>query len=121
VERQWRDPRRAAELAALGFERPEHLAATFLAGPERLGALTASSAPLVDDFPHRLSTARRAPTETHRSGSFADLMDADARRRLCSPKRAAGLQPLVSFRADARALAGACEDAAQASHLRARG
>jgi hypothetical protein len=53
--RPWSTPAAAAELRALGFEAPEQLGATFLAGAERLAELTRDAPPLVDDFPKRLS------------------------------------------------------------------
>jgi len=56
--RQWLDPRVGPELAALGFELPEQLGATFLAGPGQLAELTRESAPLTDDRPKRLSDFR---------------------------------------------------------------
>lgn len=51
----WSDPARLPELEALGFEIPEQLLATFMAGPQRLAEFTKGTPPLVDDFPHRLS------------------------------------------------------------------
>lgn len=53
--RQWEDPAVAGSLAELGFELPEQLGATFLAGPRRLAELTRDAPPLTDDRPKRLS------------------------------------------------------------------
>jgi predicted membrane-bound spermidine synthase len=78
--RQWREPKLARELVALGFERPEHLAATWLAGPERLAALTRRVAPLVDAFPLRLSARPVPPEAIARSAFVAALMDTKAAR-----------------------------------------
>ncbi len=54
--RQWREPRTAAKLRAIGIEVPEQLGGLFLADAELLGEQTRGVAPLVDDFPHRLPT-----------------------------------------------------------------
>ena len=53
---QWRDPRVAPELAALGFPAPERLGATFLADAAWLVAQTAGTPPLTDAWPKRLSS-----------------------------------------------------------------
>jgi predicted membrane-bound spermidine synthase len=52
---QWRDPRTRASLAGFGFEGPEDLGATFLAGNEDLRRWTQGVPPLVDDYPQRVS------------------------------------------------------------------
>jgi predicted membrane-bound spermidine synthase len=75
--RQWRDPTLAPTLAALGFETPEALAATFLAGPERLSEVLAGALPLTDDFPLRLSAR---PPEAIDS-RYLELLDAAAAAR----------------------------------------
>lgn len=71
--RPWRDPETARELAALGFERPEQLLATFLADEERITPLIAETPPLSDDHPQRLS---------HRPVHVADLVELPFYRRL---------------------------------------
>jgi len=76
----WRDPARRRELVALGLERPEQLAATFLAGPARLRAATGGAAPLTDDFPHRLSPRPILPAEAARQPFVRDLLDVEAAR-----------------------------------------
>ncbi len=63
---QWRDPRVGRELAALGFERPESLGATFLADAPTMDAWTEGVAPLDDDHPGRLRA--QYPTD----GDFGD-------------------------------------------------
>jgi spermidine synthase len=52
---QWRDPVVAPELAALGFEQPEALGATFLADAATLAERTRGVPPLDDDHPGRIS------------------------------------------------------------------
>jgi spermidine synthase len=76
--RQWEDPEVRPELEALGFERPEQLGATFLAGSRELDALTRNVPPLVDDFPLRLSNAPVRPSDAHRSSFFRSLWDVEA-------------------------------------------
>jgi hypothetical protein len=75
LRRQWERPEVAAELRALGFEVPEQLLATFLAGTRRLDALTAGVPPLVDDFPHRLSNDPVVPERVARSPLVRGLLD----------------------------------------------
>jgi hypothetical protein len=52
---QWREPIVGRDLIELGIERPELLAATFLADADQLAEMTRDALPLVDDFPKRLS------------------------------------------------------------------
>jgi len=79
--RLWQNPDRQRELSALGFEHPEQLAATFMAGPERLQDLTGTAKPLVDDFPHRLSDRPVLPWQAVRRPLFRALLDVEASRR----------------------------------------
>jgi hypothetical protein len=58
---QWRDPVVAPQLAALGFEQPEALGATFLADAATLAERTRGVPPLDDDHPGRISM--RYPTD----------------------------------------------------------
>jgi predicted membrane-bound spermidine synthase len=51
---QWHDPAVAPELAALGFEAPESLGATFLADAATMGEWTRDARPLDDDHPGRI-------------------------------------------------------------------
>jgi spermidine synthase len=96
--RQWRDPRLAAELRAVGLEQPEQLGALFMAGPEDLRAWTAGAAPLVDDFPKRLSD--RAPRLPAVRAVFAPWLDvAKARERfVASPLVGAAWPPALRER-----------------------
>ena len=55
LEAQWREPVVGRDLIELGIERPELLAATFLADADQLAEMTRGALPLVDDFPKRLS------------------------------------------------------------------
>jgi spermidine synthase len=59
---QWRDPVVAPQLAALGFEQPEALGATFLADAATLAERTRGTPALDDDHPGRIS-ARYPPNE----------------------------------------------------------
>jgi len=79
--RPWEDPAWLPELATLGFERPEQLAATFIAGPERLAELVGGVPPLVDDFPHRLSTEIVLPEQAIREPLFQALLHVGQARR----------------------------------------
>jgi len=74
--RQWRDPRVAPELRAVGLEVPEQLGALFMADAEQLHALVAGTPPLTDDYPKRLGNARHTPARaraTYRSWMNTDL------------------------------------------------
>jgi hypothetical protein len=71
----------AVELRAIGFEVPEQLLATFLAGTRRLEALTRGVAPLVDDFPHRLSSDPVVPEEVAGAPWVRALLEESSRRR----------------------------------------
>ena len=54
-DRQWKDVRVRASLETFGFERPEDLGATFLAGADDLARWTRDVPPVDDDHPHRIS------------------------------------------------------------------
>jgi spermidine synthase len=58
--RLWRLPRTRNELYGIGLETPEHMVAQFMADAAQLKRLTGAAAPLVDDFPRRLSPVNRA-------------------------------------------------------------
>ncbi len=79
--RQWQDPVVGPELRAVGFESPEFLGATFLAGTETLRAWTADVAPVVDDFPLRISHEPVTPSDTHASTFFRDVLAVGAAAR----------------------------------------
>jgi hypothetical protein len=53
--RQWRDPRALPALRAAGFERPEDVGVTFLAGADDLAAWARGVPPVDDDHPYRIS------------------------------------------------------------------
>lgn len=72
---QWRHPEVAAELAAIGFETPESLLATWLAGPERLAHATGGHPPLVDAWPRRLSEDIIAAGAARRDPVMQRLLD----------------------------------------------
>ncbi len=55
-ERQWRTPRVAAEMKALGVETPEQLGALFIGDIHYLREMSADALPLVDNFPKRILT-----------------------------------------------------------------
>ena len=79
--RQWTDSRVAAELEALGFEQPYQLGATYLAGREEIAAYIADTAPLVDDFPLRLSDRPVVGKAAQRMPGYRAFMDPDRARR----------------------------------------
>jgi spermidine synthase len=103
--RQWRDSTVAPTLAGLGFDSPESLGATFLAGPERLGEVLAGVEPVTDDFPLRLGPrppaaidprylafmdAGRAQREFERSALVKRLWPAALRERTFAAFREQG-------------------------------
>ncbi len=61
--RQWRDPVVAAEMRALGLERPEQLAALFMLDAEGLARLAEDASPLTDDRPKRLTDRAPVPAD----------------------------------------------------------
>lgn len=77
-ERQWRQPRLAAELKAVGLEMPEQIGALFIGGADYLRDMTRDIAPLEDDFPRRILTDSALGQGT--STFFPTLTDTDAAR-----------------------------------------
>jgi len=75
---QWRDPRLAPELAALGFEVPEQMGSLFMADAPLLEALTERVAPLTDNYPWRLSSF--VAGDRGRVALYEQIMDEDERR-----------------------------------------
>jgi spermidine synthase len=73
--RQWKNPRVADELRAIGVENPGQLGALFMADAEDLKQVTEDVAPVVDAFPYRIllpySGSREFPA------LYAWLMDAE--------------------------------------------
>lgn len=76
---QWRDPRVATALRELGFERPEQMGATFMAGPEDLAALTRGVPPLDDDHPKRLGESFVGADAQERA--YRSWLDAERNRQ----------------------------------------
>jgi hypothetical protein len=74
--RQWQDPDVLPELRAVGFETPAQLGATFLAGTGTLRRWTRDVAPVVDDFPLRISHEPVQPSVSQRSELFRGALDA---------------------------------------------
>ncbi|HYM60066.1 MAG TPA: spermidine synthase [Thermoanaerobaculia bacterium] len=72
--RQWSDPITSESLSAIGVASPEMLGTLFIADAPTLRQLTASTPPLVDDFPQRLSW--RPVTDL--APDFAPLFDVRA-------------------------------------------
>lgn len=73
---QWQEPRVAAELRDLGFERPELMGATFLADAAGLRELADGAPPLTDDFPKRISDR----LQRHAEETFGPWMDVGVAR-----------------------------------------
>ena len=84
-ERQWREPRIAEELQALGLERPEQLGALFIGDAQYLSEMTRAELPLVDNFPKRILTD--SPLGQGSSKLFLTLLDTKTARErfLASP------------------------------------
>ena len=76
--RQWEDPVVGPELRELGLETPELLGSTFLADAAQLRAITRESEPLLDDFPHRLSSRPVYLSESSKSRFVRSMMDVDS-------------------------------------------
>jgi len=77
-ERQWRDPQVAAELEAVGFERPEQLGALFIGDATYLEEITRGQPPLVDNYPKRILLG--PDPEPGQSQLFQSLADTEAAR-----------------------------------------
>ena len=76
---QWRDPVVAPQLAALGFEQPEALGATFLADASTLAERTRGVSPLDDDHPGRISL--RYPRDENGDPTYRAWMQPGALRQ----------------------------------------
>jgi spermidine synthase len=76
---QWRDPVVGPQLAALGFEQPEALGATFLADAATLAERTRGVPPLDDDHPGRISL--RYPRDENGDPSYRSWMQPGALRQ----------------------------------------
>lgn len=87
VAAPWSDPRLASRLRETGFEQPEQIGATFLGDAAYLHALTASTPPLTDDFPHRVvPTSARPSLSDPRYGDDPHVVDVF--QRVLDPARA---------------------------------
>lgn len=80
IRRQWADPRLAPALRDIGVERPEQLAALFLADATFLESWVNGVLPLVDNWPHRAprwgsAFAQGFPLE------YTEILDTSASRR----------------------------------------
>jgi hypothetical protein len=78
-DRQWSEPRVAAELRALAFEEPAQLGALFMGDAASLAALTDGVAPLTDDFPKRIEDRPLDVPEAF--ATYAPWMDAVTARQ----------------------------------------
>jgi len=73
VRERWRDSVRGPALREMGLERPEQMAALFMADSAGLGRLSATAAPLVDDRPGRIGRAAATlPTNFAYQALFGD-------------------------------------------------
>jgi hypothetical protein len=79
IAQQWQDPNVSHELAALGFEKPEQLGATFMADATQLRAWLGDAPELDDDHPDRLGH-HLDPPGRDRFDTFAEWMDPRASR-----------------------------------------
>ena len=75
---QWREPAVAAEMAELGFERPEQLGALFIGDAAYLDELTAGITPVTDDRPRRILAKSEHPGAI--PPDYVAWMDAGAAR-----------------------------------------
>jgi hypothetical protein len=82
--RQWRDPKAAQELRALGFDEPEQLGALFVGDARYLEELTRDALPVVDDQPARLRLSAADPPADALVEAWRDE-DAASRRFQESP------------------------------------
>lgn len=65
VRKLWDDPKTRADLARIGIEVPEQLAALFLMDGEEIDRITAGSKPLTDFYPKRLGDTTSEDTYIH--------------------------------------------------------
>jgi len=77
--RSWQDPKLAAELRAIGIEKPEQMGAMFMADADQLRELVGDAPPLTDDHPKRLSNTRHSPQLARLV--YRPWMDTDITRR----------------------------------------
>jgi spermidine synthase len=94
--RLWRDPSRAARVAASGFEHPAQFGATFLADATQLARWYGNTPPLDDDHPKRIGADLRPRSL---DDYLALLATDDARRRFESSSWIAAHWPVGLARA----------------------
>lgn len=91
-EHQWRTPRIAEEMKAVGLETPEQLGALFIGDAHYLRELSRDALPLVDNFPKRILTDSALGQGSSRL--FLTLTDTDgARQRFVESSLIARLWP----------------------------
>lgn len=90
VQGRWSDRVRGAALRDAGFERPEQMAATFLADTARLRRLSAGVPALVDDRPARVG---RAATTLPTAFAYRVLFEEDLGRLFAGSPEVARLWP----------------------------
>jgi hypothetical protein len=76
--RQWRDPKVAAEMKQLGFERPEQLGALFIGDAGFIRSLVGDMPALSDNYPKRIELPASSPAGHDRL--LRSVMDTDAAR-----------------------------------------
>lgn len=98
--RIWSDPRTSRQLRQIAVDQPEQMVALFMADAAVLRKVTASTAPVTDNYPRRIS-AQAAPA---RAGPlYGWLMDADrGRERLENSPWIAGILPKSLITAGAK-------------------
>ena len=72
ISRLWQTPGMAADISALGFERPAQLGASFLADAAQLKAWIKNGPPLTDDKPKRLDEAGPDPEAMQQYARWLD-------------------------------------------------
>jgi hypothetical protein len=90
----WDDPVVGGELNRIGVERPEQLGALFMADAEELARIADGVAPLVDDWPKRLSD-RVMPIETAAPTYYEWMETGPARERFAQSAWSRGVWPEV--------------------------
>ena len=90
--RQWKDPIVSREVADLGFELPEQLGATFVAGQADLAAWVGPAPAVDDDHPHRLGgRGLPGPDDRREFEAFSNV--ATARERFAASPFVARVWP----------------------------
>jgi spermidine synthase len=66
ITRLWADPRTGADLRRIGLEVPEQLGALYIMDGEEIDRITDETAPLIDNYPKRLTDERWDEEANHR-------------------------------------------------------